>query len=362
MSKHPPGARITRFGTNARGEQVDAITLANRAGMRATFLTRGAALAELLVPDRQGRLANVVLTRADFAGWDRGGSFNTIVGRYANRISGGGFTLDGVRHPLPAHPDTGITIHGGQSQAGGGWGTRLWSAQLLPDADAPGVALTLASPDGDNGFPGAMQVTVTARLEAAGALRLDFCATTSRPTHLNLTCHAYFNLAGHGNATVDEHLLQVHASHYTPVDALMIPSGAIDPVAGTPFDFRTPRRIGPALRSAHPQIMLAHGLDHNLVIDGTPGTLRPAAALVDPASGRRLTVATTQPGIQLYTGNSFNGSQPAGGGRLLRQGDGIALETQHFPDSPNQPGFPFTRLDPGAVFTATTVFAFDVAD
>jgi aldose 1-epimerase len=350
-------ASIAPFGTNAKGEVVAAITLTNKAGMKVVILTRGGALAEVQVPDRKGRLANVVLTRPDFAAWDRGGAFNTIVGRFANRIAGGGFTLDGVRYPLPANPETGVTIHGGA----GGWGTKLWAARLLPAGDAAGVELALNSPDGDNGFPGAMQVTVTYTLNERNELRLDYRATTTRPTHVNLTNHAYFNLAGHGAATVDGHVLRLHASQYTPVTDRMIPTGEIAPVAGTPFDFRTARPIGPALRSAHPQLLLARGIDHNLVIDGAAGTLRPAAELLDPASGRALTVLTTEPGCQVYTANNFNGSQAAGDGRLLRQGDGIAFETQHVPDSPNQPAFPSTRLDPGQVFTSTTIFAFGVA-
>lgn len=349
-------ARIAPFGTNASGETVQAITLSNRAGMRVVILTRGGALAEISVPDRQGRFANVVLTRPDFAAWDRGGSFNTLVGRFANRIAGGGFTIDGQRFDLPANPDTGITIHGGP----GGWGSRLWTARLFEANGTAGVELQLDSPDGDNGFPGAVSVRATYSLDEAGQLRLDWRATTTRPTHINVTNHAYFALAGHGAGPVDGQQLRLFASQFTPVDARMIPTGSVAPVAGTPLDFRSARAIGPALRSQHPQIVLARGIDHNLVIDGAAGTLRPAAELIDPVSGRRLLVSTTEPGLQVYTANNFNGSQPAGDGRLLRQGDGIAFETQHYPDSPNQPGFPSTLLRPGAVFTSTTVYAFGV--
>lgn len=349
-------ASIAPFGTNARGEVVEAITLANAQGMKVVILTRGGALAQLWVPDSQGRLANVVLTRPDFAGWDRGGSFNTLIGRYANRIAGGGFSIDGQRFALPANPETGITIHGGQSQTGGGWGTKLWTPRLLPS----GVELSLDSPDGDNGFPGAVHVTATYSLNDAGELRLDWRATTTRPTHINVTNHSYFNLAGHGSGPIDGHHLHLLASQFTPVTDRMIPTGELAAVAGTPFDFRTLRPIGPALRTPHPQLLLARGLDHNFIIDGPAGSLRPAAELIDPASGRRLLVSTTEPGVQVFTANNFNGSQLAGDNRLLRQGDGIALETQHAPDSPNQPAFPSTRLDPGQVFTSTTVFAFGV--
>jgi aldose 1-epimerase len=353
-------ASIAPFGTNEKGETVNAITLAIKGGMKVVILTRGGALAEVSVPDRQGRLANMVLTRPDFAAWDRGGSFNTLIGRFANRIAGGGFSIDGQRFALPANPETGITIHGGQSQSGGGWGTKLWAPRLFQSGKGAGVELQLESPDGDNGFPGTVRASATYTLTDAGELRLDWRATTTKATHINVTNHAYFTLAGHGSGPVDSLSLRLFASHYTPVDAKMIPTGETAPVAGTPFDFRKPRRIGPALRTNHPQILLARGIDHNLVIDGKAGELRPAAELIDPASGRRLLVSTTQPAVQVYTANNFNGSQTAGDGLLLRQADGIAFETQHYPDSPNQPSFPSTLLRPGEVFTSTTVYAFGV--
>lgn len=353
-------ASIAPFGTNAKGETVEAITLANKAGMHVVILTRGGALTEVSVPDRQGRLANMVLTRPDFAAWDRGGSFNTLIGRFANRIAGGGFSIDGQRFALPANPETGITIHGGQSQSGGGWGTKLWAPRLFQSDKGAGVELQLESPDGENGFPGTVRVSATYTLTDTGELRLDWRATTTKPTHINVTNHSYFNLAGHGDGPVDSHSLRLFASHFTPVDAKMIPTGEIASVAGTPFDFRTPRRIGPALRTNHPQILLARGIDHNLVIDGKAGELRPAAELIDPASGRRLVVSTTEPGVQVYTANAFNGTQLAANNRPLRQSDGIAFETQHYPDTPNQPSFPTTLLRPGEVFTSTTVYAFGV--
>ena len=348
--------RIAPFGTNSLGEQVDAITLDNGC-MRVVILTRGGALAQICVPDRAGHMANVLLTRSDFASWDRGGSFNALVGRYAGRISGGGFAIDGQYHALAASPETGITIHGGA-----GWGTKLWTPTLFETPGSAGVALHLHSPDGDNGFPGAVDVVANWTLDSANCLRLDWQAHTSRPTHINVTSHPYFNLAGAGAATIDAHVLQLFASHYTPLDAAMIPTGAIDPVAETPLDFRTARAIGPALRSDHPQIRLARGLDHNLVIDGAAGHLRPAAILCDPASGRRLTISTTEPGIQVYSGNFLDGSVAAGGGLLLRQGDGLALETQHFPDSPHQPAFPTTLLRPGQRRESSSLYVFDVMD
>ncbi|WP_310474680.1 aldose epimerase family protein [Sandarakinorhabdus sp.] len=349
-------AHTSRFGTNAHGETVDCITLDN-GRMQVDILTRGGALAAIRVPDRAGTLANVVLTRGDFAGWDRGGSFNALVGRYAGRISGSGFTIDGQFHALTGDPETGITIHGGR---GGGWGTRLWTAEQFETPDHAGVILSLHSPDGDNGFPGAVDMVATWTLDAHDCLRLDWQARTSRATHINMCSHPYFNLAGAGAGTIDGHVLQLLASRYTPLDDRMIPTGAIADVAGTPLDFRLARPIGPALRSDHPQIRLARGLDHNLVIDGSGDQRRLAAILCDPASGRRLTISTTEPGIQVYSGNFLDGSIAAGGGTLLRQGDGLALETQHFPDSPNQPGFPSTLLRPGETRHSSSVYAFDV--
>lgn len=349
-------ARLSPFGCNALGEAVAAITLDN-GQIEVVILTRGGALAGISMPDRSGQRANMVLTRADFAGWDRGGSFNALVGRFAGRISGGGFAIDGQFHPLKADPATGICIHGG---AGAGWGTKLWTPSLFETAGAAGVDLALHSPDGDNGFPGAVDVTARYTLDAGNRLQLDITARTSAPTHINVCSHPYFNLAGAGSA--DDHVLQLFASRYAPIDGRMLPTGALDPVAGTPLDFRSPRRLGPALRQDHPQTRLARGLDHTLMIDGPAGTLRPAAILADPASGRRLTVHTTQPAIQVYSANILDGSVPAADGRLLRAGDGLALETQHVPDSPNRPEFPSTLLRPGERFSASTVYGFDLMD
>jgi aldose 1-epimerase len=353
-------AGVAPLGTNAKGEVVDAITLTNRAGMRVVILTRGGAIAEVSVPDRTGKLTNVVLTRPDFDAWDRGGSFNTLIGRFANRISGGGFTIDGQRFALPANPETGITIHGGTSATGGGWGTKLWAAQTFQTATTAGVALSLNSPDGDNGFPGAMAVTATYTLNDANELRIDWRATTTRPTHINVTNHTYFNLGGHGSAPIDAHRLRLHASRYTPSNERNLTTGVIAAVAGTPFDFQQEKPIGPALRSSFPHMLNTKGLDHNFVVEGASGTLRPAAELVDPVSGRRLAISTTEPGMQVYTANGFNGSQAAAGGLMLRQGDGVAIETQHFPDTPNRPEFPSTLLRPGETFVSSTVFAFGV--
>jgi aldose 1-epimerase len=349
-------AQLSPFGRNAAGETVHAITLDN-GQMRVVILTRGGAIAEISVPDRHGAPANVVLTRADFAGWDRGGSFNTLVGRFAGRISGGGFAINGQFHALNADPVTGICSHGG---AGAGWGTKLWTARPFEADGIAGLELHLHSPDGDNGFPGAVDITARYTLDAHNRLQLDFAARTTAPTHINVCSHPYFNLAGSGSA--DGHVLQLFASHYVPIDGRMLPIGRIDPVNDTPLDFRNARPLGPALRQDHPQLRLARGLDHTMIVDGTAGTLRPAAILADPASGRRLAIHTTQPALQVYSANFLDGAAPAAGGRLLRAGDGLALETQHVPDSPNHPHFPSTLLRPGEPFSERTVFAFDLMD
>lgn len=349
-------ASLSPFGRNAAGEVVDAITLSN-GSMRVVILTRGGAIAEISVPDRHGSAANVVLSRADFAGWDRGGSFNTLVGRFAGRISGGGFAIDGQFHALNADPATGICSHGG---AGSGWGTKLWTPRLFEADGIAGVDLMLHSPDGDNGFPGAVDITARYTLDRHNRLQLALEAATTAATHINVCNHPYFNLAGSGS--VDGHVLQLFSSHYVPIDDRMLPIGRIDAVDATPLDFRSARPLGPALRQDHPQIRLARGLDHTMIVDGPAGTLRPAAILADPASGRRLAIHTTQPALQVYSANFLDGAVPAADGRLLRAGDGLALETQHIPDSPNHPQFPTTLLRPGGRFSEQTLFAFDLMD
>ncbi|UAK24780.1 aldose epimerase family protein [Sphingomonas nostoxanthinifaciens] len=350
-------ASVTRapFGTAPDG-QVELITLANDHGMTAKVSTRGGAFVELEAPDRNGRPANVVLGHDGFAEWEKAGGFNTVIGRFANRIANGGFTLDGHFYPIGgASPANKVVLHSGPSDYAG----RIFAAAPFQHGGDVGVMLTLKSPDGDGGFPGALDLTMTYTLTAANVVRIDYRATTTKPTVLNLTNHTYFNLAGSGTGTVDPQVLQVFASRYTPADARQIPTGELASVAGTPLDFRTPARIGERVRSSTPQLLMAKGIDHNFVLDGTPGGAPfDAVRLTDPASGRVLTVRTTEPGVQIYTGNGLNGGAVGTGGQTLRQGDGIAFETQHFPDSPNQPTFPTTVLRPGQTFRSTTEWAF----
>ncbi|GAA1941828.1 aldose epimerase family protein [Kitasatospora viridis] len=336
----PDGRRVTRwtFGS-ARHVTVEVLDL-------------GARLQALHVPDANGRRANVVLGCdgvADLLG--EAAYLGATVGRYANRIAGGVLPLDGATHHL-ATQDGGHTLHGGPD----GFATRLWDGVVVRSGRRVGVRFRLHSPDGDQGFPGALDAEVTYLLDPAGDLSISYRATTDAPTVVNLTNHAYFNLAGERCGTVLDHLLRVEANGYLPVDARLIPLGQVEPVGGTPFDLRGASRIGDQLAAGHPQVRRAAGFDHNWVLDGTG--FRRAAVLVHPDSGRRLDCLTTEPGIQVYTGGHFDGSLAGRSGRPYWAHAGIALETQHFPDSPNRPDYPSTVLRPGEEYRSTTVYRF----
>jgi aldose 1-epimerase len=344
----------TRFGT-ARGETVERYTLQNMRGMRVVILTYGGIIQSIEVPDRHGQLANVALGFAEIDDYvARNPYFGALIGRFANRLAGARFTLDGTEYVLGANQEPN-SLHGGLD----GFDKRVWQVH---SADARRLVLALDSPDGDQGYPGLLSVEVTYTLDDDDdALRLDYRATTDRPTVLNLTNHSYFNLAGEGSGRIEDHVLTLHADAYTPIDASLIPTGAVEPVAGTPLDFRTPTPIGERLRSGFEQLVLAQGYDFNFVIDGQPGDLRSAARVEHPASGRVLEALSTEPGLQFYTGNFLDGSLVGPSGRVYRQGDAFTLETQHFPDSPNQPTFPSTVLRPGETFASTTVYRFSLA-
>ncbi len=330
------GARVARepFGALAGGEAIERFTLANPGGASVSVLTYGGVVQRVELPDRHGRRANVVLGFDDLAGYTSAEYaaampyFGAIIGRYGNRIAGGRFTLDGrvVTLPLNQPPNS---LHGGEL----GFHVRVWDAEPVPG----GVRLRRRSPDGECGYPGTLDVAVTYTLDAGDRLRIDYAATTDAPTVVNLTNHAYWNLAGAG--TIQAHELRIAASRYTPVDATLIPTGELAPVEGTPLDFRRLRAIGD------------YGYDHNWVLDRDGDGLVEAAWLRDPGSGRTLTISTTEPGIQFFAGLLLDVG-PYG------HGAGLALETQHFPDSPNRPQFPATVLRPGEVYTSTTVVAF----
>ncbi|MEU4587685.1 aldose epimerase family protein [Kitasatospora aureofaciens] len=335
------------------GRSVTRWTIASPSGVRAEVLSLGARLQALYVPDREGRRANVVLgceRVGDLLG--EGAYFGATIGRYANRIAHGVLPLDGTTHRLTTQP-TGHTLHGGRD----GFATRLWDGVPVRDGRRAGVRLRLHSPDGDQGFPGALTVETTYLLDPAGRLCIGYRATTDAPTVVNLTNHAYFNLAGEGNGTVLDHLLRVEARGYLPVDAELIPIGPAARVLGTPFDLREERRIGDRVVDGDQQIRRAGaGFDHNWVLDGNG--LRPAAVLSHPASGRRVECLTTEPGLQVYTGNHFDGTLRGPSGRPYGTYAGVALETQHFPDSPNHPEYPSTVLRPGEEFRSMTVYRF----
>jgi aldose 1-epimerase len=348
--------RITkrRYGELTDGRTVDEYTLDNGRGLSLCAINFGGIVTALNVPDREGDTANVVLGLPDLHGYEtRNPNMGTLVGRYANRIAGGRFELDGETFELPRNNGTN-TLHGGPV----GFGKRWWDIAPLPVADDGSVAieLSLDGADGDQGFPGRLHTTVSYTLTPQDEWRIDYAATTDRATVVNLSQHAYFNLAGQGS--ILDHRLQIVAARYCPVDANLIPLG-IEAVEGTPFDFRAMTQIGARIREAHPQILLARGYDHNWVLDLEPGAgLRLVARVEEPHSGRAMQVHTDQPGLQFYSGNFLDGTLAGANGQAVRQGDGLCLETQHFPDSPNRSDFPSTVLRPGERYASTTVYRF----
>lgn len=345
------------FGTMPDGTVVNVFTLTNGHGVEARIITYGAAVASIKVPDRSGRFDDIVTGFDTLDGYlTRSRFFGAIVGRYANRIANARFTLEGRTFELAANNGKNH-LHGGRR----GFDKVVWKSSPFERDGNVGVTLSYVSVDGEEGYPGTLNVTVTYTLTARDELRIDYAATTDKATPVNLSNHSYFNLAGHGSRDILEHLLSVDADAYTPVDETLIPTGEIAPVAGTPFDFRTPTAIGARIDSDAEQTRRGKGYDHNFVLNGRPGTLRPVARLVDPSSGRTMDVATTEPGMQFYSGNNLDGSAVGKSGRAYGRRTSLCLETQHFPDSPNRPNFPSTILKPGEQFRSTTVFTFGVA-
>lgn len=343
------------FGRLSDGTEVRLFTLDNGRGMRATITNYGGIVTSLLVPDSAGRVADVVLGYDSLADYVRGSPyFGALVGRYANRIAGGRFALDGATYTLAAN-DHGQSLHGGLR----GFDKVVWEAEPFHDSTQVGVHLSYASADGEEGYPGRLAVAVSYALTDANELRIVYRATTDRPTVLNLSHHGYFNLAGHASGEILGHELTLLAGRFTPVDSLLIPTGELRPVDGTPFDFRMPTAIGARIAQEDEQLRFGRGYDHNWVLEGgEPREPRLAARLRDPRSGRAMEVLTTEPGIQFYSGNFLDGSNVGKGGVAYRHRAGLCLETQHFPDAPNHPGFPSAVLRPGRAFRSTTVYRF----
>jgi aldose 1-epimerase len=344
------------YGRTPEGASVDVFTLTNANGLEVRAITYGAYVVSLRTPDRQGRLDDVVLGFDTLEGYLKSGShMGSVVGRYGNRIANARFTLDGKTYPLAAN-DGVNHLHGGVK----GFDRHVWAGEEVRQGVDVGVRFTLVSPDGDEGYPGRLQTTVTYTLTPKNELVVDYAATTDKPTLVNLTQHSYFNLAGQAKGDVLDHMLTIHADRYTPVAAGLIPTGAIAPTAGTPLDFRQATRIGARIDQPHEQLQLGKGYDHNYVINRTGPGLVPAARVVDPSSGRVMEVSTTEPGLQLYTGN-WLGEEKGKNGRVYPRRSGLCLETQHYPDSPNRPEFPTTVLRPGETYRSKTVFTFSVA-
>lgn len=352
-----PSIKQDYFGTLPDGRTVNVYTLENRAGMVVRITNYGGIVLSWLVPDRQGALADVVLGYDDLAGYLRKSPYlGALVGRYANRIGGARFTLGEIDYSLAANNGENA-LHGGRI----GFDKQLWMAQVIGASgqDSGSLMLSHRSPDGDEGYPGTLDVIVTYRLTEEHELCVTYQATTDRTTILNLTNHSYFNLAGEG--TILDHEVTLHADQFTPIDERLIPTGEIRQVVGTSFDFRSPRRIGDRIEESDPQLAFGKGYDHNFVLNHPAGALGMAAQVVEPLSGRRLEVLTTEPGVQFYTGNFLDGSIIGKQGRPYIRQSGFCLETQHFPDSPHHPHFPSTVLEPGEVFRSETVFRFSVS-
>jgi len=348
-----PTTTVTRtpFGSLADGAGVDLYTLKS-SEVEARIATYGARIVAMKTADREGNVADIVLGHNSTEEYLQGKDpyLGVICGRFSNRIGKGQFTLDGklIQATINNGPNM---LHGGTE----GFNCHNWQAQEVPD----GVEFTLVSPNGDQGFPATLTAHVRYTLNA-NRLRIDYTATTDQLTVVNLTNHAYFNLSGEGNPSILDHVLTLDADHYTPIDDTLIPTGEIATVANTPFDFTQPVRVGERIGEDNEQLHRAGGYDHNWALRGDAGTLRRAAEILDPATGRSLKVLTTEPGIQFYSGNFLDGARTGKSGAQYIKRSGFCLETQHFPDSPNHPNFPSTELQPGDTYRSTTDFIFDI--
>jgi aldose 1-epimerase len=351
------GITESSFGTSPDGAPVRLFTLTNANGMELRAITYGLIIVSLKVPDRDGRLGDIVIGHEAMEGYlTRSRFFGAVVGRYGNRIAGGRFTLDGHAYQLsqnngPNH------LHGGIQ----GFDKIVWDARVTPDPRGPSVTFTHTSPDGHEGYPGTLAAKVVYTLTDRNALVIEYSATTDKPTIVNMTQHSYFNLAGEGSGTILDHRLTIDADRFTPVDTTVIPTGELAPVAGTPFDFRQETAIGARIDADHPQIKIGSGYDHNFVLTRNGPGLAHAVRVVDPKTGRTMDISTTEPGVQFYSANKLDDSFVGKGGHIYRSRTAFCLETQHFPDSPNKENFPSTVVRPGKDYQSTTMFTFGIA-
>ncbi len=352
-------AEQSLFGKLPDGTPIEKYTLQNSHGLQASIITYGATLQALKVPDRNGKVEDIVLGFDDVQGYQANGTvyFGATIGRFGNRLAGGTFKLDDKTYRVPLNDKTNA-LHGGNQ----GFDKRIWKAESIKADGSVGVKLSYLSPDGEMGFPGALLTEVIYSLNDRNELKIDYRATTDKPTVLNLTNHSYFNLAGAGNGDILQQVATLHASRYTPVNDKLIPTGELAPVAGTPMDFLKPTAIGKNIKADHQQLKYAEpgqgGFDFNWVLDTKGDVSKLAAEVSDPQSGRHLQLFTTEPGVQLYTGNFLDGSIHGKAGKVYLHWGAFTLETQHYPDAPNQLAFPSTRLDPGKAYTQTTIFKF----
>ena len=342
------------FGKTKSGTAVSLYTLTNAHGAQVQITNYGGIVTSIKVPDRHGRLADVVLGFDSVGRYEKDSPyFGALIGRYGNRIAKGRFTLDGDTHKLFVNNGPN-SLHGGKV----GFDKKVWTATPVKSAQGVGLALRLLSKDDEEGYPGNLDIKVVYTWTNDNSLKLEYTATTDKDTVLNPTNHSYFNLAGAGHGTVLDTTMMINADKFTPVDKTQIPTGALRPVAGTPFDFRRPHAIGERINQSNPQLLIGAGYDHNFVLNGSG--LRLSARAYSPRSGRVLTEYTTEPGVQLYTGNFLDGKLRGKGGKLYPRRGAFCLEAQHFPDSPNHPSFPTTELKPGDTYRQTTVYAFSV--
>lgn len=346
------GLNRENFQTTIGGKKTDLFILANAAGIEICATNFGARIVSWLAPDRDGNLADIVLGHDGIAEYIAAPDsyFGSAIGRYGNRIAGGAFTLDGIEYRIPIN-NGGNALHGGPI----GFESRVWDARQTGGAE---VEFHLLSEDGDQGFPGNLDVTMVYALTNDNELKITYRATTDKPTVVNLTHHSFFNLRGAGGGSINDHIMMINADSYTPVTKALIPTGEIAPVAGTPLDFRQPAAIGARVDAASEQLENSGGYDHNWVLNKSGDSPQLAARVVEPQSGRTLEVFTTEPGIQFYAGNFLDGKTRGKGGKTYGYRTAFCLETQHFPDSPNRKNFPSTVLRPGETYAQTCVYKF----